>query len=135
MISLRNIGEQIRLTRKQQKLTGEALAARCNIHRTTLVKLEKGTGNVELNTLIALCEALGLTIRIVPTELDAIPSSLEPKNLSKLQNYLAQAPGESPLTHQSASSDIHRPRLAMKRQSREPQNLPTAQKKTPEGYK
>lgn len=50
----------------RQRLLPADLAKRCGIHPATVNDLLEGTGTVDLNTLIAVCEALGLDIRLVP---------------------------------------------------------------------
>ncbi|MES3020223.1 MAG: helix-turn-helix transcriptional regulator [Pseudomonadota bacterium] len=65
MTSLHDIGFTIKSYRKRQGMSVSALADRSGIHRNTLSALERGVGNVELNTLLAVCEQLGLDL--VPT--------------------------------------------------------------------
>ena len=66
MTTLTDIGSIVRQTRKTQGLSGLALAERAGISRNTLGALEAGRGNVELNTLLALLDSLGLEIQFVP---------------------------------------------------------------------
>ena len=66
MTTLADIGHLIRQTRKAQGLSGSALAERAGISRNTLGALEAGRGNVELNTLLALLDSLGLDMQFVP---------------------------------------------------------------------
>jgi transcriptional regulator with XRE-family HTH domain len=68
MTTLLQLGQILRTERQRRKLTKTALAAQSGVHRNTLHLLESGTGNVELNTLIAICDMLGLSIRLAPNE-------------------------------------------------------------------
>ncbi|MEC5218912.1 transcriptional regulator with XRE-family HTH domain [Actimicrobium sp. GrIS 1.19] len=66
MTTLQNIGDKLRLQRKALAVTQADLAARSKVHRNTLGSLESGHGNVELTTLLAICEELGLDLVLVP---------------------------------------------------------------------
>lgn len=72
MTALHKIGASLRTYRKRQGLTGSELAQRSGIHRNTLSALENGHGNVELNTLLAVCEQLGLDLSLIPSKLATI---------------------------------------------------------------
>jgi transcriptional regulator with XRE-family HTH domain len=71
MTTLLDIGQKLRVERERQSLFKTKLAELSGIHRNTLSELEAGTGNVELNTLIAICDKLGLDIQLVPKEVSA----------------------------------------------------------------
>lgn len=66
MATLHEIGLVLRSYRKKHGLTVSALAQKSNVHRNTLSALEHGVGNVELNTLLAVCEQLGVELMITP---------------------------------------------------------------------
>ncbi len=66
MATLSQIGNSLSQARKQQKLFKTRLAEQAGVHRNTVQQLEAGLGNVELNTLIAVCEVLGLEISLRP---------------------------------------------------------------------
>ena len=66
MSTIAAIGQLLRQTRKTQGLSASALAARAGISRNTLGALEAGHGNVELTTLLALLDSLGLEMQFVP---------------------------------------------------------------------
>ena len=68
MTTLHDVGTQLRALRKRRGLSIIALSRQSRIHRNTLSALEAGTGNVELNTLLALCEQLELELLLVPTQ-------------------------------------------------------------------
>jgi transcriptional regulator with XRE-family HTH domain len=68
MTTLADIGKLLRQTRKAQGASGVALAERAGISRNTLGALEAGRGNVELNTLLAVLDSLGLDLQLVPLQ-------------------------------------------------------------------
>ena len=68
MTTLANLGNMLEKARKHKKLTKVALAKLSKVHRNTVQQIETGMGNVELNTLISLCDTLGLSIVLVPDE-------------------------------------------------------------------
>jgi transcriptional regulator with XRE-family HTH domain len=67
MTTLFAVGQVLRQARKTQGLSGSALAEQAGISRNTLGALEAGRGNVELNTLLALLDSLGLEMQFVPS--------------------------------------------------------------------
>lgn len=75
MTTLMDIGTQLRAARGRQRLYKTALASASGVHRNTVSALEAGTGNVELNTLLALCEQLGLDLCLVPRAAAATPKT------------------------------------------------------------
>lgn len=89
MTTLRVIGEQLREARKRKKVTQLELANRSAVHRNTIGALEAGIGNVELNTLIAVCTALGLDIQLVPEQLSGHVTQQAGAQPSALQRRLA----------------------------------------------
>jgi transcriptional regulator with XRE-family HTH domain len=87
MTTLLQLGQMLRAERQQRKLAKTELSAQSGVHRNTLHLLESGTGNVELNTLIAICNALGLSIRLIPNEVAdqvAPAGGLKPSALSRV---------------------------------------------------
>ena len=60
----KKLGEMVRKARKDCGLTQEVLALQCNISKPTLVSLERGQGNVSLDTLAAVLAALSLDIGV-----------------------------------------------------------------------
>ena len=55
------LGEAVRLTRTGRGFSQEALADAASVHITLLGGVERGTGNPNYATLVALAYALGLT--------------------------------------------------------------------------
>ncbi|MDB5798634.1 MAG: family transcriptional regulator [Paucimonas sp.] len=94
MTNLREIGGMIKDARLRLGISASALATASQVHRNTLSALEHGTGNVELNTLLALCEQLGLEIILAPKQLTqfvareetaAAPTLLQKRIAARLQ--------------------------------------------------
>ena len=62
-MKLYEIGKQIKILRKNKKLTQEELALNCGISRVTLGKIEQGKlGNTSVKTLDLVLATLGLEI-------------------------------------------------------------------------
>ena len=59
-----SLGSQIRLRRKELKITQSDLATIAEISLNTLYKIERGQANPSLNTLSKVLEALGLDITL-----------------------------------------------------------------------
>jgi transcriptional regulator with XRE-family HTH domain len=58
----RTLGRRVRQLRKEQKLSQEQLAERCDLHWTHISGTERGQFNLTLNTLIRLAKGLGVTL-------------------------------------------------------------------------
>jgi y4mF family transcriptional regulator len=58
------IGGLIQSRRKLRKIRQEDLAEIAGISPRTLRNIEKGTANPELETLLKICEVLGLSIKV-----------------------------------------------------------------------
>ncbi len=63
-MDIRNIGEKIKERRKFLKITQGDLADISGISERTLRDIEKGLANPELESLMKLCEVLGLELTI-----------------------------------------------------------------------
>lgn len=74
MTTLSHIGAKLQAIRTGQRLPKTKVAEMAGISRNTLQQLEAGLGNVELKTLLAVCDALGLDITFAPK---AISSKLD----------------------------------------------------------
>jgi len=57
---LEKVGENIRLARKRRKLTTIQVAERAGIDRTTLYRIEKGSGSVSIAAYFNTLRVLGL---------------------------------------------------------------------------
>lgn len=60
------LGQDIKRFRKQKGLNQQDLAHLAGLSVRPIYLLESGKGNVRLETLIAICNALGLTIQLTP---------------------------------------------------------------------
>lgn len=58
------IGKAIKERRTYLKIGQQELADLSEVGINTLVAIERGTGNARLQTLLKVCEALGLTLKI-----------------------------------------------------------------------
>ncbi len=58
------IGKAVRERRKSRKILQADLADIAGISPRTLRDIEKGTANPELETLMKLCQALGMEVRV-----------------------------------------------------------------------
>lgn len=66
------IGMRIAALRKQQGLTQEQLAERAGLQRTHIWRIETGKYSVNIETLQALAEALGMTVDLVDPRLEGL---------------------------------------------------------------
>jgi transcriptional regulator with XRE-family HTH domain len=72
---LMEIGTQIRLARKDRKLTQAGLASALGMSRTTIGQIEKGNvQDIGIRKVIRLLEFLGLELRVRPS---GAPPTLE----------------------------------------------------------
>jgi len=70
------LGKTIRQFRQDRKLSQEAFAESCGLHRTYICDVERGVRNVTLGTLLRIAHALGTTVSELTQNLenDARPS-------------------------------------------------------------
>ncbi|WP_295447371.1 helix-turn-helix transcriptional regulator [uncultured Thiodictyon sp.] len=60
--TLRQIGANLRVARRQAKLTQSQLAQQCGIVQSYVGQIERAEKNVTLDVLLTLCAALGIEI-------------------------------------------------------------------------
>jgi transcriptional regulator with XRE-family HTH domain len=60
---VKQVGEQIKIRRKELKITQPHLAELAEISTNTLYKLERGQGNPSLSVLCKLADVLGMNIK------------------------------------------------------------------------
>jgi transcriptional regulator with XRE-family HTH domain len=65
------LGQNLRQRRKSLKLTQEAFAQRCGLHRTYVGAIERGERNITLSTLASIAAALN----VQPQKLIKVPKS------------------------------------------------------------
>lgn len=63
-MDIKEIGQKIKNRRRFLKITQEDLADISGISERTLRDIEKGLANPELQSLIKICEVLGLELKI-----------------------------------------------------------------------
>jgi y4mF family transcriptional regulator len=63
-MNLNTIGKKIQTRRKSRKIVQADLADIAGISPRTLRNIEKGTANPELETLLKICQVLGMEIKI-----------------------------------------------------------------------
>jgi transcriptional regulator with XRE-family HTH domain len=90
-----SLREQLRRARRQQSLSQAALAARSGISRVTIARVEAGSGrDVRVDTIVRVCEALGLEIAAVPPGGEAMLERLlarEQERTRRVDRRLAHA--------------------------------------------
>ncbi|AVO49577.1 XRE family transcriptional regulator [Melaminivora suipulveris] len=69
------LAENIRIFRKENELSQEALAEQCGLHRTYIGSVEREERNVTLGTLEVLAATLRVTVPQLLTEREASGSS------------------------------------------------------------
>ena len=89
LLTPESLGESIRLARKNQHLRQEELAGVARVGTRFIVELESGKPTVQLDKLLAVLSALGLTLRLAPkNEQDGIHWA--PKTFWEFPNALGQ---------------------------------------------
>jgi len=58
------IGGAIRSARERADVSQAALAAKIGMHRENLIRVEKGRGNLTVETLMRIAEGLGVDLRV-----------------------------------------------------------------------
>ena len=58
------IGETIRAAREQAGVSQAGLASKIGMHRENVIRLEKGRGNLTVETLMRVAEGLGVDLRV-----------------------------------------------------------------------
>jgi len=58
----KEFGQRIRKLRQQKKISQEELSFKCDLHRTYISDIERGTRNVSLKNIEIISLALGISI-------------------------------------------------------------------------
>ena len=66
------LGQAIERYRARAKLTQTALAKSAGLRQATISKVEKGLGTTEINTIYAVCAALGLELILRPRQSEKV---------------------------------------------------------------
>ena len=75
--NLKHVGENIRLARKRKKLTLDVLSGLAGVTESFLGMVERGASSLSIETLIGICDALGVTpdsLLMEGREMDSRPS-------------------------------------------------------------
>lgn len=59
---VRTLSDNLRRLRGEHKLSQEALAARCGLHRTYIGSIERGERNATLSSLEAIAKSFGVPV-------------------------------------------------------------------------
>ena len=62
IVNMKTLGEQIKVRRTVLKIRQQELADLAGVSINTVVAIERGTGNPSINTLVSVCDVLGLQI-------------------------------------------------------------------------
>ena len=81
----RAIGQQVRAARERAEMTQETLAARVGLTRTSVTNVEHGRQKIQVHTLCALADVLGVPCStLLPASQTQIPSAVDKRNLARL---------------------------------------------------
>lgn len=69
-ISPELVGKAVQAKRTQSQLRLEDAAALCGVAKQTLMKIEHGYPNTQLATVLQVCASLGLSITILPWQVE-----------------------------------------------------------------
>jgi transcriptional regulator with XRE-family HTH domain len=67
---LQALGQNIRRLRHNLKLSQEAFAETCGLHRTYVCDIERGARNVSFGSLLKMAQGLGTTISEITRDVD-----------------------------------------------------------------
>ncbi|MCA3902629.1 MULTISPECIES: helix-turn-helix domain-containing protein [Vibrionaceae] len=73
------LGEVVRAKRTQSKVTQQDAALLCGVSKQTYIKIEQGSSDIKLTSLMKVISALGIKISILPWQ-DSGTSSQESDN-------------------------------------------------------
>lgn len=62
IVNMKTLGEQIKVRRTVLKIKQQELADLAGVSINTVVAIERGTGNPRIETLVSVCDVLGLQI-------------------------------------------------------------------------
>ncbi len=65
------LGDSIKSSRRLLKLSQEDLAERCDLHRTYICDVERGSRNVSFMTLLKIAQGLGTTLARLTESLES----------------------------------------------------------------
>ena len=62
IVNMKTLGEEIKVRRTVLKIRQQELADLAGVSINTVVAIERGTGNPRIETLVSVCDVLGLQI-------------------------------------------------------------------------
>lgn len=65
-LTTEQLGMAVKAMRTQSQLRLEDAAALCGVAKQTLMNIEQGTGTSQLDTILQICNALGIKLYIQP---------------------------------------------------------------------
>lgn len=83
--SLTRLGEHLRATRKQQKVSAVAASEAAGISRVTLHRIERGEPSVAIGAWVAVASALGLTLALLDER--GAPEAMQLPQRIRLDEY------------------------------------------------
>lgn len=106
MTTLAQLGSRFKAARKKKALTIQQLAERSQTNRNRVALFERGLANVELNTLLVLCDELGLDVVLVPKEVSSqLSSPPSSDRLTGMRARVARRLGQSVLQDAPSEAD------------------------------
>ena len=94
MVDYKDLGQRIRMLRRQNHLTQEELAEKAGISPSFMGHIERGSRVASLDTLVILCNTLKTTPQFLlsasldNTITDHMPDGFSPEQRSKLSAFL-----------------------------------------------
>ena len=70
--ALRQFGDRLRDIRRQRGISQERLAELAGLHRTYVGGVERGERNISLLNLIAIADALGISLSVLVQDIDFV---------------------------------------------------------------
>ncbi len=79
------LGENIRIRRRNLRISQEKLAESCGLHRTYVCDIERGARNVSFGSLLKLAHGLGTTVSELTQHVESGPVAAAPVSLTLCQ--------------------------------------------------
>ena len=79
----RRFGAVLRVCRRRQGLSQEALAGKSGLHRTYIADVERGARNLSIGSIVCLSEALAVPIAELFASAASLPADSLPRRVTK----------------------------------------------------
>ena len=76
-LELASLGDNIRKARQRLKISQDALAERCGLHRTYITDIERGARNVSFGSLLKVAQGLGTTVSELTSNIESASCGTE----------------------------------------------------------